>query len=236
MAKKQRKLPLYVQVKNKIFHHVREGEWKPGQHVPSENQLMKEYNVSRTTIRQAIRDLAQQGILETRRGAPTKVRAVPETEAGSPGVFHHEQGSDLTVHFLRENVLEDHPFANKHLQLDEGESVLVIERLRLADGLPIAYQRMYFPMKIGNLLQHVSKEVFDLFPILGKHNIHYSNIKETVSASNANRYEGDMLGVVPGEALIHIERTTLGPDSLPIEYSQIKYLPQGFQYRVEIGK
>ena len=234
---KQRKLPLYVQIKNKLVNNIKEGVWQPGEAIPSESQLIEQYNVSRTTIRQAIQDLVQKNVLETRRGAPTRVRQEPQIELENPGIIHHELGKDFEVEVVRAEKLQENYYARYQLQLKEdNEDVFILERLRIADQKPIAFQQMFLPLSIGEKVREFSSEAFDIFPKLGEHNIHYTNIKELVSASNATRHEADLLGVAPGEALIVIERTTLGIHGSPIEYSRTKYLPPFFHYRVEIGK
>ncbi|GGF23606.1 GntR family transcriptional regulator [Halobacillus andaensis] len=235
MSSHQRKMPLYVQIKNKMIHNVNEEIWPPGESIPSESQLMAQYNVSRTTIRQAVRDLVQAGILETRRGAPTKVRQQPQENMENPGVIHHELGEEMAVKILRAENRLPHYFAKSQLHISEDEEVYVLERLRLADQKPIAFQQLFMPKDIGEKVHDKAEVDFDLFPHLGRYNIHYSTIKENVSASNATRYEADLLGITPGEALIDIERITLGMDQQPIEYSRTKYLPASFHYRIEIG-
>jgi len=236
MSNKQRKLPLYIQIKNKMVNNVKNGIWNPGDSIPSENQLIERYNVSRTTIRQSIRELVQEGILETSRGAPTRVREIPKEDLGNPGIVHHELGDEMSVKVLRSGRNMDRYYAKNLLELSETDEVYFLERLRIADGKPIAYQQLFVPISIGEKIKDDAPKAFDIFPTLGRFNIHYSNIKESVSASNATQYEADLLGLVPGEALIDIERTTLGLDSKPIEYSRTKYVTNAFNYRIEIGR
>lgn len=236
MSNKQRKLPLYIQIKNKMVNNVKNGIWNPGDSIPSENQLIERYNVSRTTIRQSIRELVQEGILETSRGAPTRVREIPQEDLGNPGIVHHELGNEMSVKVLRSGRNMDRYYAKNLLELSETDEVYFLERLRIADGKPIAYQQLFVPVSIGEKIKDDAPKEFDIFPTLGQFNIHFSNIKESVSASNATQYEADLLGLVPGEALIDIERTTLGIDSKPIEYSRTKYVTNAFNYRIEIGR
>ncbi|KGP74385.1 GntR family transcriptional regulator [Pontibacillus yanchengensis] len=233
---KQRKLPLYVQIKNKLVNNIKEGVWQPGEAIPSESQLIEQYNVSRTTIRQAIQDLVQKDVLETRRGAPTRVKEEPQVDKGNPGIIHKEIGTNMEVKVLRFEKLKEHYYAKYQLDLEEDEEVYVLERLRIADSKPIAYQQLYLPIPIGEVVKGVASDVFDIFPVLGQHNIHHSNIQEMVSGSNATQYVADLLGIIPGEALTDIERTTVGIDDKPIEYSRTKYIPNAFMYRMEIGK
>ncbi|MCE7794466.1 GntR family transcriptional regulator [Salipaludibacillus sp. CUR1] len=236
MSKNQRKLPLYVQIKNKLVTNIKEEVWKPGDPIPSESQLMEQFNVSRTTIRQAIRDLAQTGIVETRRGMPARIRQAPAEDFANPGVIHHESGNDMGVTVLRAELTNTHFLAKANLELDDSEEVYYLERIRLADGKPIAYQQLFVPEYIRELIKPSESETFDIFPSLGKHGVNFSTIKENVSAANTGRYEADLLGIIPGEALIDISRTTIGTDGCPIEYSRTRYKPESFNYRVEIGR
>ncbi|PSL46957.1 GntR family transcriptional regulator [Salsuginibacillus halophilus] len=236
MSDEQRKLPLYLQIKNKMVNNIKEGAWKPGEAIPSENRLIEQYNVSRTTIRQSIRELVQDGVLETRRGTPTRVRQTPKEEEGNPGVVHHELGEELSVQVLRSDQCADRYYAKGELMLDDIDEVFFFERVRMADARPIAYQQLFLPKPVGEKVKDDAAKMFDIFPALGMHDVHYKNIKETVSASNATQYEADILGLIPGEALVDIERTTLGIDGIPIEYSRTKYITSAFNYRIEIGR
>ncbi|MFC0522828.1 GntR family transcriptional regulator [Pontibacillus salicampi] len=236
MNDQQKKLPLYLQIKNKLVNNIKEGVWKPGDTIPSESQLIEQYNVSRTTIRQSIRELVQTGILETSRGAPTKVKEIPEEHFGNPGIIHHEIGENMAVSVLRMGNSQSHYHAKFQLNLSGEEDVFFAERLRIADGRPIAYQQLYVPTRIGDVVKDIADTEFDIFSSLGKHSIYHTNIKEHVSASNATQYEADLLGVATGEALINIERTTLGIDSNPIEYSKTKYTTYSFKYSIEIDQ
>ncbi|UOQ45979.1 GntR family transcriptional regulator [Halobacillus salinarum] len=234
MSAKQRKLPLYEQIKNKMLMKINHGDWTPGENIPSESQLMERFNVSRTTIRQALRDLAHQGIIETRRGAPSRVSISPKGKPRSQGVFHHEMGNEMTVKVLRTGVVTNYE-ALRRLNLGKSEQVFFLERLRLADRKPIAYQQLFLPFEIGKVVKDYAEIEFDIFPKLGREDIHYSTIKEQVNAAVATQYEADLLGIFPGEPLVDIDRLTLGIEGSPIEYSRTKYRTDSFHYKVEIG-
>lgn len=231
----QRKIPLYMQVKRKLIDSIKENEWAPGDAIPSESQLMQRYNVSRTTIRQAIRDLSNDGIIETRRGAVARVKETPKDEGKDPGVVHHEAGDKFSLKVLRSKYVNDNYFAKHQLQIEDNEKVYFAERLRIADGIPIGFQQLFTPAYIGEILENDISSWFDIFPILGIHRVTYSTIKENVSATIATQHEADLLGIMGGEPLIDIWRVTLGTDNRPIEYSKTKYVPAHFDYRIEIG-
>ena len=235
MSKHQRMLPLYLQIKRKLVDRIKDNEWMPGDAIPSESQLMQSYNVSRTTIRQAIRDLANDGIIETHRGKVARVKQKPNDGMQNPGVLHHESGEKFSAKVLRSTYTVDHYFAKNQLQLENDEEVYFLERLRIADGTPIGFQQLFTPAHIGELIAGEAESWFDIFPLLGMHAVYYSAIKENVTATLANQYEADLLGIMSGDPLIDISRVTLGNDNRPIEYSRTKYVPIHFNYRIEIG-
>jgi len=234
MSKQQRKIPLYIQIKRKLIDKIKEREWVPGDPLPSEGQLMQQFNVSRTTIRQTIRELAHDGIIETRRGAVARVKETPKDELENPGVVHHESGGEFSIKVLRSKYVYDHYFAQQQLQIEDAK-IFFLERLRIADGTPIGFQQLYTPAYIGELIENEASAWFDIFPVLGMNSVNYSSIKEDVTASLVNQYEADLMGITSGDPLIEISRVTLGTDHRPIEFSKTKYLPAHFNYRIEIG-
>ncbi|MDQ0159381.1 GntR family transcriptional regulator [Alkalibacillus salilacus] len=236
MTDNQRRIPLYLQIKRKLIDRIHNGDLSPGDPIPSESQLMQQYNVSRTTVRQTIRDLANDGIVETRRGAASRVKEEPQEDLHNPGIVHHELGTGFSVKVLRSQFMKEHSFAKKELELREKEQVYLLERIRLADGYPIGLQQLFAPVYISDMLTEKENEWFDIFPVLGMHGINYSTIKESVTAIIANRDEADLLGITSGDPLIEINRVTLGEDQNPIEYSKTKYLPSAFNYRIEVGR
>ncbi|PKR77129.1 hypothetical protein CEY16_10310 [Halalkalibacillus sediminis] len=236
MSENQRKIPLYMQIKSKLIDRINENEWNPGDAIPSESQLMKYYNVSRTTVRQAIRDLAQDGIIETRRGAAARLKSAPEEDVNNTGVVHHEVGEEFSVKVLRAYQADNHQFAKHQLKLDDHTDVYLLERIRIADGIPIGLQQLFTPTYIGEILEKEGFTYFDIFPVLGKHMVNYSTIKENVTSCLANQHEADLLGIMSGDPLIEITRLTLGLDHTPIEFSKTKYVPSNFNYNIEIGR
>ncbi len=235
LNQKQKKIPLYIQIRNKIVSNIKDEIWGPGKSIPSESQLIEKYNVSRTTIRQAIRDLVQNGILETSRGAPTKVKKIPDERLSTPGVVQHEIGSDMSIVVLRMKKNDNkHYRAKSSLLLEKEDTLFFMERLRIADGKPIAIQKTYLPSKVGAVVETIAHEEFDFFPTLGKYNIYHIKINEEVTAKNATKEEADLLDIAAGDALLMIERVTLGIDLQPIEFSVTKYTPDAFKYLIEL--
>ncbi|MCD5325219.1 MULTISPECIES: GntR family transcriptional regulator [Pontibacillus] len=233
MTQRQNRVPYYLQVKHSIIENIKNQSWKPGEKIPSENQLMQEYQVSRSTIRQAITQLAQEGILETKRGKSTTVKKKPSDHVKNPGVIQREKGTEFSVQIIRNVHGKKMDYAKKMLGLSEEQAVYMYERLRLADGVPIAFQQLFIPEHIVESLTDEDLLVFDFHAHLEEKGMQPNYSKEYVSASLANTYEADFLGIVAGDPLVDMTRITLGIDQSPLEYCRTKYLPTFFDFTVE---
>src|SRR5699024_4144208 len=115
------------------------------------------FDVSRTTIRNAINEMVQEGLLENRQGKGTTVRS--EKLVGSLGRLTGfaeevvEKGYSPYYKLIRMEFRDSLFTEKKMLQLHEDDSVAMIERIRFVDEEPIAFERTCWPEKIGNILQ-----------------------------------------------------------------------------------
>ncbi|MGR9543452.1 GntR family transcriptional regulator [Priestia megaterium] len=150
-------IALYLQVKDVLIKRIQEKVWKPNTLIPTEQELMQEFDVSRTTLRQAISMLVQDGLLEKKQGRGTIVKPQPLI-GGSLGKLKGlaeevaEKGLTPNSKLIRTDFKKDLYHETSMLELDAGEEVLVIERIRFADEVPIAIERSCWPLHIGKIL------------------------------------------------------------------------------------
>lgn len=144
---------LYIQVKEDILKKIRENFYKAGERLPSEPQLAKELNISRPTLREALKMLQREGVLVSKNGVGTYVNSKtsiienPLSKLQSLGEMIKNAGfkdseSDIRI-YLREAELE----WKEKLSIDE--KVLVLERTRTADGSKVAFYYNVIPMSIS---------------------------------------------------------------------------------------
>ncbi|MED3950303.1 GntR family transcriptional regulator, partial [Priestia aryabhattai] len=143
-------IALYLQVKDVLIKRIQEKTWKPNTLIPTEQELMQEFDVSRTTLRQAISMLVQDGLLEKKQGRGTIVKPQPLI-GGSLGKLKGlaeevaEKGLTPNSKLIRTDFKKDLYYETSMLELDAGEEVLVIERIRFAYEVPIAIERSCWP-------------------------------------------------------------------------------------------
>ncbi|MFB4163570.1 GntR family transcriptional regulator [Alteribacillus sp. JSM 102045] len=234
--KQTERIPLYRQIKKMIVHNIQTGQWNPGEFIPSETKLLDEFNVSRTTLRQAINSLVQEGILESRQGKGTKVKIHPPGQLGQHStIMFQEDGENFESRILRVEFSFNFFQAQKHLNVLDNEKVFLYERVRTADGDPIAILQFYTTQHIGEMLIKSELQDHEPYAVIEQNNVVLKHATDWVTAVNATSKEADVLGVRGGESLVCITRLSSGLDDRPIEFSRTIYRADRFNYRVELA-
>lgn len=231
---------LYQQVKDILIQRIQKQIWPPHTLIPTEQELMQEFDVSRTTIRQAISILVQDGLLEKRQGKGTIVK--PQRLVGSLGRLKGfaeevlEKGQVPHSKLIRAEFSSSLYHEKAQLGVIEDEKILIIERVRFADDVTIALERTCWPEEIGNLLMKHDLNTANYYEILEKSNILLKRAKEKITAINATIHEADLLGIRAGEALLEMSRLSYGLNDQPIEYTKTKYRSDKYHYDIELQR
>ena len=147
------RLPLYVQVEDTLTARITSGELPAGCQLPSEESLVDEFNVSRTTIRTTIQNLIRLGLVEIRRGKGTFVAQPKITQELTEltGFVEDMQvlGRHATALVLDKKVVPASASVARQLALPCGTPVVQIHRVRLADGVPLSFDETYLPEALG---------------------------------------------------------------------------------------
>ncbi len=213
--------PLYHQLKEQIREQA--SRLQPGTLIPSEKELMDLSGVGRVTVRRAISDLVQEGVLETQQGRGTfTVRPRIEASLSRPAGFTETMtklGRRPSTVVLNVERIEASPDVAQRLGVAVGDGVYVIERLRLIDDEPCMVERTHMPERnapglqghdLGSSLYALLAEEYGLHPASGT---------ETVVAVNADYHLAGLLGVPIASALLATVRVTRTDDGRPYEYT-----------------
>lgn len=219
-----------------IATHLRRlvSESGPGDRLPSEAELCHEFGVSRMTARQAVQLLAADGLIERRRGAGTFVREHPvPRDLGSPLSFTgsmRARGMEASSRTLEWGEVAPDPDERTALDLPSDGSAHVLERLRLADGTPMALERVVMPSSLAETLeegfQHGS--LHDAFRRAGRQP---TEAHAEVSARRATKRERELLDLPPGGIIITERRTIYDDEGLPLERTQTHYAASRYSFR-----
>lgn len=239
--KRENPKPLYIQLEELIRNNIEEGIWKPNIAIPSESEMNRLYGVSRMTIRSACSQLVQDGILYRVPGKGTFV-AEPKimTESLAYMGFREQlerMGYEITTELLNVSEKEASFSAAKHLQIQQGASILEIERLRFIKGEPISLHYSRIPYDLCKNLSDRALEEEQLCVLLEKeYNLKPGRVTETFESVTASEKESRLFKVPQGYPLLVLEDVLYDKDDKPYEYSKVVFRGDKIKLKYEYRK
>ena len=233
-------IPLYYQLKATIEDHIQSGHWKPGDRLPSESQLGQQFQISRTTIRQALGDLVNQGLLVRIQGKGTFV-AEPRIQQRLARLTGFTQdmrarGQKAASQVLQLDVIPAPPQVGKPLQLSLDETVIVLKRLRLADGTPMAVETAYLVYRLCKDLLNEDLAIYSLYSLLAqKLNLTPARAVQQLEATACPSLEARLLGIPKASPVLHIHRTTFDQHGQPFEQVESFYRGDRYVFQAELS-
>jgi GntR family transcriptional regulator len=233
-------IPLYHQLKEIFDGKIKSGVWSPGQLIPTENELIETYQVSRTTVREAVSALVNEGKLEKKQGKGTMVcKPRLEERLGRLTGFAEEMQSKGFVPSAKvlevEEILAPARVRDTLLGGDEGQ-VLYIKRLRLASEEPIAIERTYWPLHVGRLFKNEDLSSIAFYAVLEQGGISLRDADEVISARSASKKDAALLGIAERDPLLRMERVAYNLGGVPIEHTFTDYRSDRYNYRVHLQR
>jgi GntR family transcriptional regulator len=219
---------LYSRVETVLAGEISDGGLKVGDQLPTEDDLITRFEVSRITVRRAIQNLVSRGLIEIRRGKGTFV-APPKitqelTELSGFVEDMRALGRKPTARVIGKEVVTADTTVASHLALTKGERVVRIRRVRLADGVPLSYDETYLPLKIGKQIITNNLKVEPIFSLLErKYGVPLIEAEYKLEAVAAEAEVAAALRVKQGSPIFRIERTSYSTDDRPVDYEKLYY-------------
>jgi GntR family transcriptional regulator len=228
-------VPLYHQLKTALLREIEAGRWRPGDRIPTEDALIEQFGVSKITVRQALRDLAQIGYIRREQGRGTFVQG-PPLEEGPRDLksFTGEirgAGLSATSRVLEQGVVEVPADAADKLGMEDGGLVFRLRRLRLADGEPMGLQTAFIPMTLVPGIQRLSFIDASLYEVLAsRYALYPATARETHRAVAVPEEVAGLLRTAPGSPALAAERLTTLADGRPLEF--VQSIMRGDRYKI----
>ena len=235
-------LPKYNQLASILRQKIEDGEWPPRTPIPSERQLEVLYNISRTTIREAIDHLVRQGYLYREHGRGTFVspqklqKGLMELTSFSEDLLKRGIRPGQIIRAM--DWIEAPAKIAQKLEVPTDTRLLRIERIRLGDDVPIGLQTSFLALANGQEIREADLLADgSLYRILQeRYNIIPSEADETLEVTLATPEEAELLQVVEGAPLLLNERVLFAQDRRPVEYVKILYRGDRYQYYVRLTR
>lgn len=230
-------LPRYLEIERALRADI--GRLRPGDPLPSDAELCTRFGVSRMTARQGVQRLADAGLLRRVQGQGTFVADPP---------IHRRPGNllsfseDMRLRGLRPHSRLLHigqrsaePEERVALALDPGDGVTVIRRVRLADGAPMAVERVVLPRALAGVLT-ADLEVGSLHEALEALGRRPASARGHLEPQAATHEDADLLEIEPRRALLVERRVVFDDHDRPVELTETRYSPSRYVFDIELTR
>jgi GntR family transcriptional regulator len=231
-------MPLYHQVSSLLRQRMVSGTYPAGRQLPTEDELIAEFGVSRATIRQAMGELVASGLVSREQGRGTFV--LPKATQDLGQVFRGTLADLMQETWrvtTRDVQVEHHqqipPAHASALGLDAPLGTIV-RRTRLMDGQAFAYTVNFLPPEIGKLLTADELVTGSLMHILQCKGIRLASAYQVVRAQLADVQVASSLGIAMASAVLHVSRTLFDDHQKPVEAVESWYRGDLYEYTMTL--
>ena len=229
-------VPLYFQVAKIIEHAIHDGDLPAGSRLENEIALGERLGLSRPTVRRAIQELVDKGLLVRRRGIGTQVVHGPVTRnVELTSLYEDLDQSDkhpTTVVLLREVIPADANMAEV-LGVELGSDVLHLKRLRLADEIPVSVLENFLPAAFCDITESDLTK-YGLYQLIRTRGVTIRVAKQRIGARSASASETKLLEIERSGSVLTMDRTAYDSAGKTVEFGHHCYRPDRYSFQVTL--
>ncbi|NOR63188.1 MAG: UTRA domain-containing protein [Rhodobacteraceae bacterium] len=212
-------------VKQTVLTRIRDKTWAPDTFIPNEVALAAEFGCSRSTVNRAMRELAEEGILDRKRKAGTRVNATPVRNAKFviPLVRDEVEATGAAYRYalVSREVLPAPPWLRARLSLGDKSRVLHLNCLHFANNAPFQFEDRWINIATVPMVEQAD------FSARGPNEwllsqVPFTDVELSFSANTADAQLADFLALSPGEPVFTAERTTWLNDN-PVTFARLSF-------------
>ncbi|MBZ0105153.1 MAG: GntR family transcriptional regulator [Sulfuricella denitrificans] len=238
-------LPLYEQIKLLITRGLADGEWHPGEAIPSEMELARRYQVSQGTVRKAIDELVMDNMLVRRQGKGTFVATL--TDEGTNYRFLNLLTLDGEKEYPQSEFIgfqrgKADTHVAKRLGVLPGSTLVILRRVLNFSGKPVVYDDIRLPVALlkgitsAMIEDHVNAHKGTLYSLYEtRYRIRIVSAQERIRATAADEISAPLLNVALGSPLLCVERVAFTYDKQPVEWRQSYINTENYCYFDELN-
>jgi GntR family transcriptional regulator len=241
-AETAQEAPLYTKLRDLLADEMTSGQLTAGTRLLSERALSEHYGYSRLTVRRALADLEEVGLLVRRRGSGTFVadQLVQKNVRGLTSFSEdmRQRGLSPGSLVLRQELQFLKDEQARLLKVAPHEGGVLLQRLRLANTIPMALETAILPAALcPGLVNRTDLDRVSLYEVLEReYGLYADYAQEVVEAVNAGAEEAELLKVALGTALLRIRRLTTAKNSGPFEYVESLYCGNKYSLGINVRR
>lgn len=222
-------------IRESIRERISSGEWAPGALMPGEADLADEYQCARTTVNRALQSLADDGLIERKRRAGTRIKELPVKRARFEIPLIRQEvealGAQYRPHLLLRETLDAPDVITARMHMKAGARALHLQTVHMADGTPYAFEDRWVNLDAASGILEAPLHEISANEWLLKH-APYSSGDVAFSATSAGPREAAALDIPEGAALFTVDRTTW-LDHQHVTTMKLYYRP-GFKLKASV--
>ncbi len=234
-------LPLYHQIYLTLRDQIANGNYAHDDFLPTEQELIRQYGVSRITAKRALDELKMDGLVVRARGRGTRVQTanrVPSVRAPIEGLVENilAMGLKTEVELLEFDYVPADRDMAAALKCAVGDIVQRAVRVRSLDGEPFSHLVTHVPEAIGRTYTRRELATRPLLLLLERSGASISHAEQVLTATLAGGGVAQLLNVPVGAALLRIMRTVYDQNGRPVEHIVGSYRPDRYQYAMTLSR
>jgi len=229
-------IPMYFQIATRIEGAILSGELPPGSRLENEVALGERLRLSRPTVRRAIQDLVDKGLLVRRRGIGTQVVHGQVTRKVELTSLYEDLAGDNrtpTTQLLILDIVKADSRIASTLGVDSQSPVLHIKRVRCADGVPLAILENFLPEEFVNLTAEDLQQ-HGLYQILRGRGVAIRVARQNIGARRATAAESTLLEIDKNGPVLTMDRTAYDNSGRAIEFGHHSYRPDLYSFEITL--
>ena len=233
-------IPYYIQVMDALTEYIDHGDAQPGEQLPGEPELCRRFGVSRTVIRQALKELEYEGLIVREKGKGTFIAEpkIRESLFQELTGFYQDmaaKGHPPVSKVLKQEIVPASARIAAYLNLAPEAPVIQVDRLRYVQNEPIVFVSTYLPHALCPKLLVADMTHQSLYAFLEQeYDLVIARGSRVLEAGLANHYEAELLGVMPGAPLIILDSISYLDDGTPIEFYHALHRGDRSRFEVEL--
>ncbi|WP_436372043.1 GntR family transcriptional regulator [Cytobacillus sp. BC1816] len=229
-------IPLHIQLKNRLQELIDNRSFN--EKIPSERELMDTYKVSRSTVREAVSHLVNEGVLKKVHGKGTFISKKPIEEwlgnITSTTEVIKKMGMKPDAKLLDNGIVVP---AKEIVEASGLTEAYFIKRIRYANDKPLALESQYYPIEIGENLAQYDIEKGTLYDLLEQSlDLKFAEAEQMITSTYLSKEEAGLLGVPCSLSVLHIERLLSDINGNLIEYYSAYFRSDMYSFRIKLSK
>lgn len=228
----------YQAVKESFLNYIDNNNYQIGDRLPSEHELARILRVSRVTLREAIRQLRENGLLYSKRGSGTYLSGNVKQIVGTLDVNNGltkmitQAGFRPGVAELETELIHAPQWLADKLRVKKGSGIVVLKRVRTANDKPVVYSLDHLSPRLATICLSVNEKIMSLFDMIDCSGITMGNSFAELSPECCSKHLAEKLSYTEGGPLLVLKQILVDQKGSPLFYGEDYFRPDCFVFSI----